>query len=33
MTKKTYSEAPVPLTAAQLKNKKAVIQTNKGKIK
>jgi cyclophilin family peptidyl-prolyl cis-trans isomerase len=32
MTKKTYSEAPVPLTAAQLKNKKAVIQTNKGTI-
>lgn len=32
MTKKTYSQAPVPLTAAQLKNKKAVIQTNKGTI-
>lgn len=32
MTKKTYSEAPAPLTAAQLKNKKAVIQTSKGTI-
>lgn len=32
MTKKTYSQAPVPLTAAQLKNKKAVIQTSKGTI-
>jgi cyclophilin family peptidyl-prolyl cis-trans isomerase len=32
MTKKTYSQAPSPMPAAQLRNKKAVIQTNKGAI-
>lgn len=30
--KKTYSQAPTPLTSKELKNKKAVIQTNKGTI-
>lgn len=30
--KKTYTQAPTPQTAKELKNKKAVIQTNKGVI-
>lgn len=32
MTKKTYTQAPSPLPAKDLKNKKAVIQTSKGNI-
>lgn len=32
MTKKTYTQAPTPMPAKDLKNKKAVITTNKGVI-
>lgn len=32
MTKKSYQQAPTPLAVKDLKNKKAVIQTNKGSI-
>lgn len=32
MTKKTYTQAPIPMPAKDLKNKKAVITTNKGVI-
>ena len=32
MTRKTYSQAPAPLPIAQLKNKKALIETVKGNI-